>query len=101
MLVEQYFGSLLPTTQYWHGASRAALGSDYTLTDGMPIMQARMSSFGTILRLPAWRSDSSGRWIIKDSGWLELLEPYRACHACSCLATIPGPTGARGTTTPR
>jgi hypothetical protein len=39
MLVENYFGSLLPTTHYWHGASRAALGSDYTLTDGMPIMQ--------------------------------------------------------------
>jgi hypothetical protein len=37
--VEKYFGSLLPITIYWHGASRAAVGSDYALTDGTQILQ--------------------------------------------------------------
>jgi hypothetical protein len=37
--VEKYFGSLLPSTQYWHGVSRAAMGSDYALTDGMQVLQ--------------------------------------------------------------
>jgi hypothetical protein len=40
MLVEKYFGSLLPTTQYWLGASRSSMDTEYTLTDGLPIMQA-------------------------------------------------------------
>jgi hypothetical protein len=36
--VEQYFGALLPP-RYWLGASRAGIGSDYTLTDGLQIPQ--------------------------------------------------------------
>jgi hypothetical protein len=53
--VEKYFGSLLPSTQYWHGASRAALGSDYTLTDGMPIMQASpVAAVAGLLLLGTW-----------------------------------------------
>jgi hypothetical protein len=38
--VEKYFGSLLPQ-RYWLGASRAGIGSDYTLTDGLQIPQVR------------------------------------------------------------
>jgi hypothetical protein len=38
MLVEQYFGMLLPAT-YWLGASRASIGMEYTLTDGTAIQQ--------------------------------------------------------------
>jgi hypothetical protein len=38
--VEKFFGALLPATRYWLGASRASMDTDYTLTDGMPIMQA-------------------------------------------------------------
>ncbi len=36
--VEQYFGALLPQ-RYWLGASRAGIGSEYTLTDGLQIPQ--------------------------------------------------------------
>jgi hypothetical protein len=36
--VEKYFGALLPA-QYWHGASRASIDTEYTLTDGLAISQ--------------------------------------------------------------